>query len=265
MLADPRLTGMSRAELNELAAALAPAQAARAEQRYFQQRGGPRRKAKASHGRPLLTDANKILLTIVYQRQICSQTVLSEILEISQPPIGQAITETAKLLTARGHTIAPTVLRFTSADPLHQFLATDTVPTRPNRLQTLGAAALTGMSCPDLAKEGLQPRRASRIVRREPTPSPRPGTTTHHKPRKRHIDLLRLHKIANVLGALPKSAHPGVKKALAEIWNAEDRRHALERRAGLRGRRRGEVPQGHGEDHRRARAAARVPSCWARF
>ena len=35
------------------------------------------------------------------------------------------------------------------------------------------------------------------------------------------------HKIANVLAALPKSAHPAAKKALAEIWNAEDRRHAL--------------------------------------
>jgi transposase-like protein len=35
------------------------------------------------------------------------------------------------------------------------------------------------------------------------------------------------HKIANILGALPKSAHPGAKKALAEVWNAEDRRHAL--------------------------------------
>jgi transposase-like protein len=34
------------------------------------------------------------------------------------------------------------------------------------------------------------------------------------------------HKIGNVLGALPKSAHPGAKKALAEIWNAEDRDHA---------------------------------------
>jgi len=34
------------------------------------------------------------------------------------------------------------------------------------------------------------------------------------------------HKIANVLGALPKSAHPGAKKALAEIWNAEDTDHA---------------------------------------
>jgi transposase-like protein len=36
------------------------------------------------------------------------------------------------------------------------------------------------------------------------------------------------HKIANVLGALPKSAHPGAKKALAEIWNAEDKDHALD-------------------------------------
>ncbi|WP_031170814.1 IS256 family transposase [Streptosporangium roseum] len=34
------------------------------------------------------------------------------------------------------------------------------------------------------------------------------------------------HKIANVLGALPKSAHPGAKKALAEIWNAEDKEYA---------------------------------------
>jgi transposase-like protein len=35
------------------------------------------------------------------------------------------------------------------------------------------------------------------------------------------------HKIANVLGALPRSAHPGAKKQLAEIWNAEDKTHAL--------------------------------------
>lgn len=34
------------------------------------------------------------------------------------------------------------------------------------------------------------------------------------------------HKIGNVLAALPRSAHPGAKKALAEIWNAEDRDHA---------------------------------------
>jgi len=34
------------------------------------------------------------------------------------------------------------------------------------------------------------------------------------------------HKIANVLNALAKSAQPGAKAALAEIWNAEDKDHA---------------------------------------
>jgi putative transposase len=34
------------------------------------------------------------------------------------------------------------------------------------------------------------------------------------------------HKMGNVLSALPKSAHPGAKRALAEIYNAEDRDHA---------------------------------------
>jgi transposase-like protein len=35
------------------------------------------------------------------------------------------------------------------------------------------------------------------------------------------------HKSANVLAAMPKSAHPTAKKALAEIWGAEDKTHAL--------------------------------------
>jgi transposase-like protein len=35
------------------------------------------------------------------------------------------------------------------------------------------------------------------------------------------------HVSGNVLAALPKSAHPGAKAALAEIYNAEDREHAV--------------------------------------
>jgi transposase-like protein len=35
-----------------------------------------------------------------------------------------------------------------------------------------------------------------------------------------------VHKTANVLDALPKSAHPAARKALAEIRDAEDREHA---------------------------------------
>jgi transposase-like protein len=36
-----------------------------------------------------------------------------------------------------------------------------------------------------------------------------------------------VHKIGNVLGAMPKSTHPSAKNALAEIWGAEDKTHAL--------------------------------------
>ncbi|MDQ6839824.1 MAG: IS256 family transposase [Actinomycetota bacterium] len=36
-----------------------------------------------------------------------------------------------------------------------------------------------------------------------------------------------VHKVANVLAALPKSAHPSARKALAEIRDAEDRAHAI--------------------------------------
>ena len=66
------------------------------------------------------------------------------------------------------------------------------------------------------------------------------------------------HKIANVLAALPKSAHPGAKKALAEIL--ERRGQAARSGCGedVRGRLRCEVSQGRRQDHRRRRAAARV-------
>jgi Rhodopirellula transposase DDE domain len=73
MLADPQLTGMAASELGALARRLAPLQAAQAEQRKYHQRGGPRRQAKADHCRPLLPDAGRVLITVIYLRQVCSQ------------------------------------------------------------------------------------------------------------------------------------------------------------------------------------------------
>ena len=37
-----------------------------------------------------------------------------------------------------------------------------------------------------------------------------------------------VHKTANVLGAMPKSAQPGAKKAVQDIYNAEARDHAAQ-------------------------------------
>src|SRR5664279_2499451 len=70
ILADQRLTGMSTAELASLAALLAPAQAAQGAQRCYEQRGGQRRRAPGAGSRALLSDADRVLVTVVYLRQI---------------------------------------------------------------------------------------------------------------------------------------------------------------------------------------------------
>ena len=66
------------------------------------------------------------------------------------------------------------------------------------------------------------------------------------------------HKIGNVLAALPKSAHPGAKAALAEIYNAEDSDHARAAVKAFERRLRRQVAQGGREDHRRPGRAAGV-------
>lgn len=43
---------------------------------------------------------------------------------------------------------------------------------------------------------------------------------------RRQVDSFRLHKTASVLDSRPKSAQPAAKKAIQEIYNAEDREHA---------------------------------------
>jgi transposase len=149
LLADQRLTGMSTAELAALADLLAPAQAAQAAQRCYEQRGGQRRRAPGAGSRGLLSDADRVLVTIVYQRQICSQNVLSDLLGVNANSIGQAIAETRQLLAEHGRTIYPTTLRFTTAAALTEF-AGEQQPGSPLP-DLLADPALTGMPRAELA------------------------------------------------------------------------------------------------------------------
>jgi transposase len=150
ILSDPVLTGMTRQELDELARLLAPAQTAQTEQRCYHQRGGRRRRAKGAGSRPLLSDVARVLITVIYLRQICSQKVLSEMLEVNPFSIGQAIAETRQLLDEHRRTIAPTTLRFTTAKALLDFLKTGTTPSRPHLPEVLCDPCLTGMSRQEL-------------------------------------------------------------------------------------------------------------------
>jgi hypothetical protein len=146
MLADPRLTGMPAAELDTLARQLAPLQAAQAEQRKYHQRGGPRRQAKADHCRALLPDAGRVLITVLYLRQVCSQKVLAELLGINPTSIGQAIAQTRKLLHDQQITLTQTTLLFRHAQQLRDWLDHGPPPAPMHACDILSHPSLTGMS-----------------------------------------------------------------------------------------------------------------------
>jgi len=153
VLADKRLTGLDTAELTRLASLLAPAQAAQAAQRRYEQRGGQRRRAPGAGSRGLLTDADRVLVTVVYLRQVCSQNVLSDLLGINAYSIGQLIAETRQLLTEHGRTIEPATLRFATANELTTFVSSsDDAPTRSRLPELLSHPALTGMPRAELAE-----------------------------------------------------------------------------------------------------------------
>jgi sorbitol-specific phosphotransferase system component IIBC len=137
---------MTTVELAELAALLAPAQAAQAAQRRLEQRGGPRRRAAGAGSTGLLTESDRVLVTVVYQRQLCSMNVLSDLLGVTANSIGQAIADTRQLLADHGHTIDPITLRFATVDALITFASgSGPHPVRPRLAERLADPALTGM------------------------------------------------------------------------------------------------------------------------
>jgi transposase len=168
VLADERLTGMTSTELAELAALLAPAQAAQAAQRRFEQRGGPRRRAAGAGSTGLLTEADRVLVTVVYQRQLCSMNVLSDLLGVNANSIGQAIADTRQLLAEHGRPIAASTLRFATAEALTTFASgSGREPARPRLAERLADPVLTGMTRGELTAlaERIVPVLAARAER----------------------------------------------------------------------------------------------------
>jgi hypothetical protein len=168
-LADPRLTGMTSTELEHLAAALAPAQAARAQQRYAEQRGGRARRATGNlrGGKPLFDDAARVLLTLIYQRQLCSMTVLADLLEVTGTCIGDLVKETREVLEDHGHHAGVASVRFSTGRDLLAFLDQGIRPARTAIIEALSSPALTGMSRDELhtVTARLAPRQAAHAER----------------------------------------------------------------------------------------------------
>ena len=93
---------MTPGQLSALAGKLAPFQAAQAEQRNYRQRRGATPPGSRKSWSALLTDADRVLITVVYLRQACSQKVLSEMLEVNPTSIGKAIAERSVTRSAPG-------------------------------------------------------------------------------------------------------------------------------------------------------------------
>jgi hypothetical protein len=171
-LDDERLTGMTSAGLARLCAALAPLQAARAQQRYSQQRRGrARRAAGKPRAKPLFGDPARVLLTLLYQRQACSMTVLADLLEVTAVCIGDLVQETREVLEDHGHAPGTAAVRFPTAQALRAFLASDARPRRAQIIEQLSHPALTGPSRPclqDLTRRlaPLQAAQAERLAYR---------------------------------------------------------------------------------------------------
>ena len=240
-LNDERLTGMTSAGLARLCAALAPLQAARAQQRYSQQREGRARRATGKpRGKPLFDDPARVLLTLLYQRQVCSMNVLADLLEVTATCIGDLVKETREILEDHGHDPGVAPVRFTTHDALLAFVDSDLRPARTTVIERLSHPALTGLTRRELhdltsrlaARQSAQTERLSYQRRGGPRQPGTRGGVFHQKISNGEGVLLALlyqrrlctlDVLAGALGDVSRSAVGNVIRQTLPLLQHEDR------------------------------------------
>lgn len=169
LLAEPALNGMTREDLTALAGKLTPELGPLREERLHRKRGGPRRHGAGDNKRPVLAPADRILLSVIYLRHVCSQNLLAEMLGLCQRTLGPSIKEIRRLLQEHSISITPTTLCLSSSQELEDFVRSGTpVTARLQRTHYLADPALTGMDRAELASlsDQLSLRQAALIERR---------------------------------------------------------------------------------------------------
>lgn len=118
-LADPALTGMTRADLATLTDRIVPVLAARAERHRHRLRGGERLPgARGGVFMQKITDAERVLATVLHRRGLGTHDTLAELFEVSRRTIGGALREVGPLLDQNGYLATPAATRFTTAAKL---------------------------------------------------------------------------------------------------------------------------------------------------
>jgi Rhodopirellula transposase DDE domain len=118
-LSHPALTGLGRPRLQDLTRQLAPLQAAQAERLGYQRRGGLRQPtARGGVFHQKISNAERVLLAILYQRHLCTMDVLASLLGVCRSSVGNAIRETLPLLHQAGHVPTPATARYRTGSDL---------------------------------------------------------------------------------------------------------------------------------------------------
>ena len=118
-LSHPALTGMSRRQLDELVERLAVRQSAMVERRRYAQRGGERMPGgRGGIFLQKITDAERVLATVLHLRRLCTRAVLAELFQVSPRTIGNALLDVRPLLEQDGYIPVPAPIRYRTAAEL---------------------------------------------------------------------------------------------------------------------------------------------------
>jgi hypothetical protein len=121
-LSHPGLTGMPRDEFQALIERIAVPYYATVERRRHRQRGGDRLPgSRRGVFRQKITDADRILATVLAQRQLCDQQALGDLFAISRGTIRNAIDDVLPLLEQDGYIPAHATRHFATAADLLAF------------------------------------------------------------------------------------------------------------------------------------------------
>lgn len=120
-LRNPELTGMTTAQLDGLISALIPALAQQREQIRHERRGGERRRRRGAGAKDKLSDADRILATVLCLRKIGTHDLLARLFGVTGSTLTRAVQEARPLLAEHDHAIHPSTARFrTPTDvPVH--------------------------------------------------------------------------------------------------------------------------------------------------
>jgi transposase len=116
-LRDPELTGLTVPEMDTVLNDLIPALAEQRERLRHERRGGERRRARGAGAKDKLSDADRILATVLCLRKIGTHNLLAQLFGVTGGTLTRAIQEVRPLLAKSGPAIPPSTARFrTPAD-----------------------------------------------------------------------------------------------------------------------------------------------------